>query len=113
MLDTWNTNFSAEMMAFFGQDVTVHQADSNGQPDPAPDGAAIRVIRQPERRGDVNTFQNIYREAVSLVTNDVGNADKGKFVNRGTQEAPEYWFISSVSELGWGWTALSVNKGDC
>ena len=108
MLNKWNTNFSEEMLAFFGEDATVHAPDERNIPQVPADGPPIRVIRQPERQGDVTTFKSIYREPMTLATNDLGNAAQGKFIRLDN----EYWHIGSVNQLGWGWVGLSVVKGD-
>lgn len=93
---------------FLGFKVSVHGVDAQGGPDAAEDGDPITVIRQYHRQGDVNAYQSLHRESVSLMTRDPGNAAQGKFVLIGE----EYWHISNISPVGWGWTALHVNKGD-
>ena len=94
---------------YLGFKVSVHDADAQGQPETAKDGPDITVIRQYQRQGDVTAYQSLYREAVSLMTRDPGNAAKGKFV----LIENSYWYISSLNPIGWGWTLLSVNRGDC
>ena len=94
---------------FLGFDVSVHDQDDQGQPRTAKDGPDITVIRQYHRQGDVNAHMNLHREGVSLMTRDPGDAAEGKFVLIGD----EYWYISALNPIGWGWTLLSVNRGDC
>ena len=95
-------------LTLLGFEVSVHGQDAEGGPDTDADGPDIQVIRQYDRRGDVNAYQSLHRETVSLMTRDPGNADEGKFVLIGE----EYWYISSLNPIGWGWSLLSVNKGD-
>ena len=76
----------------------MHEADEQGQPRPAEDGPNIQVIRQYHRQGNVNAYQSLYREAVSLMTQDPGDAAEGKFV----LIDDEYWYISSPQPGGLG-----------
>ena len=94
---------------FLGFEVSVHEADDQGQPQTAKDGPDITVIRQYHRQGDVNAYQSLYREAVSLMTRDPGDAAQGKFV----LIDDEHWFIANLNPIGWGWWLLSVTRGDC
>lgn len=110
MLHAWNASFSEDMLSFYGRPATVHAADAQGRPDPEPDGEPITVIEQPNRQGAVNNFQSIYRESWQYVTNNPGAAAQGKFLR--LEGSSEYWYITAVSPLGWGWHAIGANKGD-
>ena len=108
LYDRANVSTGTRAQKFLGLTVSVHEADDQGQPRTDKDGPDITVIRQYHRQGDVNAYQSLYREGVSLMTRDPGNAAQGKFVLVGE----EYWYVSSLNPSGWGWTSLSVNKGD-
>ena len=108
LYDRANASTGTRAQKFLGFAVSVHDADAQRAPQTAKDGPDIEVIRQYHRQGDVNAYQSLHREGVSLMTRDPGNAAQGKFVLIGE----EYWHISSLQPIGWGWTLLSVNKGD-
>ena len=108
LYDRANVSTGARAQKFLGFEVSVHEADDQGRPQTAKDGPDIQVIRQYHRQGDVTPYQSLYREGVSLMTRDPGDAAQGKFVLIDT----EYWYISSLNPVGWGWTLLSINKGE-
>ena len=109
LYDRANISTGNRAQRFLGLKVSVHEADGEGQPRAARDGPDLQVIRQYQRQGDVNAYQSLYRQGVSLMTRDPGDAAEGKFVLL----EDEYWYISSLNPVGWGWTLLSVNRADC
>ena len=109
LYDRANVSTGKRAQRLLGFEVSVHEADEQGQPQAAKDGPDIQVIRQYHRQGDVNAYQSLYREAVSLMTQDPGAAAEGKFVLM----EDEYWYISSMNPVGWSWTLLSLNRAGC
>lgn len=96
MIPVWAGAFSEQLLAFWGETVTLQ------------DATTIEAIRQYDEQTQVIPHANFYRDRYVLhfLAKDQGSLAEQQTVTIGG----EVWYVASITPRQDGWKAASINK---